>query len=151
MDDNLEKVKTEMQIHNATKNTTALRKYWAKAVENAFLYYLDESKVYNRKIKVRGEATLIHVKPSTARKNRSEDRTLGTACIEAERSVKQARRCEQFAFRLGLIMEEKEGPDEEANLLWAQQARRKGHREACGGPSLGEGSQKQNGRPRNRR
>ena len=107
MDANFRKARTQMQIYKAAKNTTGYWKAWSQSVENAFLHYIDESKVFNRKMKGRGEATLIQVKPDVAKKDKKKDTTRGTESTEAEKSIKQARRCEQFAFRLGLIAEEK--------------------------------------------
>ena len=116
MDTNFRKVRAEMRIHKAAMNTTAYWKQWSKAVENGFLHYLDENNDFNRKVKGRGEVTLIHVKPAATKKSRKEDRTRGTESTEAERNIQQATRCEQFAFTLGLISEEK-GPKQEARIL----------------------------------
>ena len=76
-------------------------------MENAFLFYLDESKVFNRKMKGRAEAAFIEIGPSLNKKGTKADTIKGVESTEAERNIKQARRCEQFAFRLGLIQEEK--------------------------------------------
>ena len=72
MDENFKKVRAEMQIHKAARNITAYWKYWSTAVGNAFLFYLDESKVFNSEVKGRGEANFIQVKPDTEKKGRKE-------------------------------------------------------------------------------
>ena len=63
IDRNLRGVKRELEIHKLREDTTGYWKYWSKAVERGFLQFLDESKVFNRKTKGRGEPISIKVKP----------------------------------------------------------------------------------------
>ena len=57
------------------------------------MHYLDESKVFDRKCKGRGELILVNVKNQADKKEEGEDRARGVESNAAETAIKQARRC----------------------------------------------------------
>ena len=107
IDKNLREHARQLHVHRLNRDTTGYWRCWSKAVERGFLHFLDVSNIFDRKAKGRGEPTFITTKPECRDQAKKADSTRGRESTEAAKALKQARRCEQVAFRLGLLSEEK--------------------------------------------
>ena len=113
IDKNLKEANRGLRIYQKANDTSGFWRTWSKAVERGILQYLDEGKVFNRKASGRGKVTFIDVKPKRKDGGRKgTDNTRGEESIAAEKTLRQARRCEQYAFRLGLLQEEKRSQEQ---------------------------------------
>ena len=83
---------------------------WSKAVENAYIKYLDVSEEAAKKIRGRGKVTLRKMTPQAeeGRKN-EEDHIRNKWSREALRCLKQPRRGEQVVYRAGMMMKQEAG------------------------------------------
>ena len=76
------------------------------------MQFLDEGKVFNRKACGRGKVTFNEVKPKKEGGKAGPDNTRGEESTAAEKALRQARRCEQYALRLGLLQEEQRSQEQ---------------------------------------
>ena len=101
MDAMFGKAQDELRYHAKRKDTTKLWKAWSKAVENGWIDYLGLGKELAKKNRGRGEATIVKKIPG---KNKDDN---GVNYNEWTRksiiSLKNARRCEQMAYRIEMI------------------------------------------------
>ena len=108
-------IRKECQLERARLKVLALAKdvngywkLWSKTVERGWLKYVAEDRVYDKKATGRGKVELIHKKPKQAGADDKPKKTYlkGEEAREEIRAIRQARRCEQMAFRIVLAKKE---------------------------------------------
>ena len=133
IDKNLKEANRGLRIYQEANDTSGFWRTWSKAVERGILQYLDEGKVFNRKANGRGKVTFIDVKPKRRDGGKTgTDNTRGEESTAAEKALRQARRCEQYAFRLGLMQEEKRSEDQKMKYYELNKDAAKGIRKNIG-------------------
>ena len=104
MDEEINRGKSYLQQFAEEGDIDAYWKRWSKLVEFAWLKFLGQDKCWDRRLKGRGQVNLIEKMPS---KPGDRSKPVGNfRCEDMTKALnyqKQARRCEQLAFRIGLI------------------------------------------------
>ena len=95
-----EDANVKLQILAQARDTNAYLKIWSKNVERGWLHFAANSKVYDTSYTGRGQVKLIIKKPHSEAKKRAYTR--GEEARADITAVRQARRCEQMAFRIAL-------------------------------------------------
>ena len=100
-------------------------KLWSKALEKGYLEHLNETKEVNKKLMGRGKVTIVEKVPQRREMASNIEDIRKGGCKQAIKYLKQARRCEQVAYRLELINLQPEGPKVESYIALNTQALKK--------------------------
>ena len=95
---------TRLKVLALAKDVNGYWKLWSKTVERGWLKYADEEKVHDKKATGRGKVELVRKKPQPTGGGKAPKKTYlaGEEAREEVRAIRQARRCEQMAFRITL-------------------------------------------------
>ena len=95
---------TRLKVLALAKDVNGYWKLWSKTVERGWLKYVDEEMVHYKKATGRGKAELVRKKTQQTGGGKAPKRTYlaGKEAREEVRAIRQARRCEQMAFRITL-------------------------------------------------
>ena len=121
MDANFLKAKVEMTKAKLTKDTDSLWKLWSEAVGEAYIKFLELTPKEEKKMRGRGSVKIVEKEPLP---RGNEDRRIRNVwSYKARRCLQQARRAEQLAYRMMMLIDEDEikGPiSEEAMKEWEE-------------------------------
>lgn len=112
MDWEFPKVEEELEAHAKEGDVDEFWRKWSKAVEKAWTSYLKPEKEVKKQITGRGKVTIVNKIPTTTAK--SDKEIWNKWYYKAVDKLRQARRCDQIAYRIQKYHGDKDDEDKKA-------------------------------------
>ena len=97
-----EAVANDPKIHEMAKDTDKCWRLWSNTVERGWVRNVDEQKIFDTRFTGRGKVEIITKSTRDEKGRRKKRYFVGKEAREEITAVRQARRCEQMAFRIML-------------------------------------------------